>query len=174
MSSPLLGELRERRGLVYHAACAADRYESCGQFAVEASFAPDKLDEVLRGVMRLLQRQAQTTDAVDLERARNQIAVRLLRDADRPSRRMEQAALDLFSLGRVRPIAEQLERLEGVDAEAASEAFQRMLGAGIALAHDRQRRSSRGGQGERQPAVARMTRRHLKVAAIRGRLDVSD
>ena len=134
MSSPLLGELRERRGLVYHAACAADRYESCGQFAVEASFAAEKLDEVLREVMQLLQRQAQATDAVDLERARNQIEVRLLRDADRPSRRMEQAALDLFALGRVRTIAEQLERLEGVDAGATSEVFQRMLVAGVAVA----------------------------------------
>ena len=134
MSSPLLGELRERRGLVYHAACAADRYESYGQFAVEASFAPDKLDEFLRALIQLLQRQAQATDAVDLERARNQLAVRLLHDADRPSRRMEQAALDLFSLGRVRSATEQLERLEAVDATAVCSAFQRMLAAGVALA----------------------------------------
>jgi predicted Zn-dependent peptidase len=134
MSSPLLGELRERRGLVYHAACAADRYESYGQFAVEASFAPARLDEFLRALMQLLQRQAQTTDAVDLERARNQMAVRLLHDADRPSRRMEQAALDLFSLGRVRSAAEQLERVEAVDADAVCAVFRRMLAAGAALA----------------------------------------
>ena len=86
MSSPLLSELRERRGLAYHAACGADRYDAFGQFAVEASFAPDKQDEVLRELMQLLARQAQSTGAVDLERARNQLAVRLLRDLDRPSR----------------------------------------------------------------------------------------
>jgi len=134
MSSPLLGELRERRGLVYRAACAADRYESHGQFAVEASFAPAKLDEFLRALMQLLQRQAQATDAVDLERARNQLAVRLLHDADRPSRRMEQAALDLFSLGRVRSATEQLQRVEAVDADAVCGVFRRMLAAGVALA----------------------------------------
>lgn len=134
MSSPLLGELRERRGLVYHAACAADRYALCGQFAVEASVPPDKFDEFLRELATLLRRQAQATDAVDLERARNQIAVRLLRDEDRPSRRMEQAALDLFAFGRVRPAAERLARVEAVDADAVSAVFARMLDVGAALA----------------------------------------
>jgi len=134
MSSPLLSELRERRGLAYHAACGADRYDAFGQFAVEASFAPDKQDEVLRELMQLLARQAASTGAVDLERARNQLAVRLLRDLDRPSRRMEQAALDLFALGRVRPAAEQLARIDAVSATAVSAIFARMLGAGVALA----------------------------------------
>jgi predicted Zn-dependent peptidase len=134
MSSPLLSELRERRGLAYHAACVADRYESCGQFTVEASIAPDKQGEFLRELMQLLARQAQGTGAVDMERAHNQLAVRLLRDRDRPSRRMEQAALDLFALGRVRPAAERLARIEGVTAAAVSDVFQRMLGNGISLA----------------------------------------
>ncbi|HSQ71007.1 MAG TPA: insulinase family protein, partial [Rubrivivax sp.] len=134
MSSPLLSELRERRGLAYHAACAADRYDAFGQFAIEASIAPGRQDECLRELMRLLARQAASTDAVDLERARNQLAVRLLRDRDRPSRRMEQAALDLFALGRLRPAAEQLARIDAVNATAVSEVFQRMLGAGVSLA----------------------------------------
>jgi len=134
MSSPLLSELRERRGLAYHAACGADRYDAFGQFAVEASIAPDKQGEVLRELMRLLAQQAAATAAVDLERARNQLAVRLLHDLDRPSRRMEQAALDLFALDRVRPAAEQLARIDAVSAAAVSEVFARMLGAGVALA----------------------------------------
>lgn len=134
MSSPLLSELRERRGLVYHAACMADRFDLWGQFIVEASVAPDKLDECLRELMTLLARQAQATDAMDLERARNQIAVRLLRDRDRPAQRMEQAALDLFALGRVRPGEEQLARVDAVSPAAVSAVFQRMLAAGAALA----------------------------------------
>jgi len=134
MSSPLLSELRERRGLAYHAACGADRYDAFGQFAVEASIAPDKQGEVLRELMRLLAQQAAATAAVDLERARNQLAVRLLHDLDRPSRRMEQAALDLFALGRVQSGSEQLARIESVSATAISDAFQRMLGAGVSLA----------------------------------------
>jgi predicted Zn-dependent peptidase len=112
----------------------ADRYDLCGQFAVEASIALEKLDEFLRELMQLLARQAQDTVAVDLERARNQLAVRLLRDRDRPARRMEQAALDLFALGRVRPGAEQLARIEAVTACSVSEVFQRMRLAGVSLA----------------------------------------
>jgi predicted Zn-dependent peptidase len=134
MSSPLLSELRERRGLAYHAACMADRYDLCGQFAVEASIAPDKQGEFLRELMQLLRRQAQGTDAVDLERARNQLAVRLLRDRDRPSRRMEQAALDLFALGRVRAGAEQLACIDAVTAQAVSGVVQHMLDLGVSLA----------------------------------------
>jgi len=134
MSSPLLSELRERRGLAYHAACVADRYDLCGQFTVEASIAPDKLEAFLGELMQLLRRQAQVTTVVDLERARNQLAVRLLRDRDRPSRRMEQAALDLFALGRVRAATEQLARIEAVSGEAVSDVVQRMLGAGVSLA----------------------------------------
>ena len=134
MSSPLLSELRERRGLVYHADCTADRYDLCGQFVVEASVAPDKLDECLRELMNLLQRQAQATAAIDLQRARNQLAVRLLRDRDRPAQRMEQAALDLFAIGRVRPLDEQLARIDDITAAGVSMVFQRMLAAGPALA----------------------------------------
>ncbi|HSQ73481.1 MAG TPA: pitrilysin family protein [Rubrivivax sp.] len=134
MSSPLLSELRERRGLAYHAACVADRYDLCGQFTVEASIAPDKLEAFLSELMQLLRRQAAVTTVVDLERARNPLAVRLLRDRDRPSRRMEQAALDLFALGRVRAATELLARIEAVSGEAVSGVVQRMLEAGVSLA----------------------------------------
>jgi predicted Zn-dependent peptidase len=134
MSSPLLSELRERRGLAYHAACVADRYDLCGQFTVEASIAPDRLEAFLGELMQLLRRQARGTAPVDLERARNQLAVRLLRDRDRPSRRMEQAALDLFALGRVRAAPELLARIEAVSDADVSAVVQGMLDAGVSLA----------------------------------------
>ena len=84
--------------------------------------------------MNLLQRQAQATAAIDLQRARNQLAVRLLRDRDRPAQRMEQAALDLFAIGRVRPLDEQLARIDAITAARVSAVFQRMLADGAALA----------------------------------------
>jgi predicted Zn-dependent peptidase len=134
MSSPLMSELRERRGLVYYAACAADVLDLCGQFAVEASFAPDKLDAVLRELARLLVERAASIDAVDLERARNQIAVRTLRTLERPARRLEQAALDLFARGTLRSGDERVERVAGMSAEAVRAQFERMLAAGAAVA----------------------------------------
>ncbi len=133
MSSPLMAELRERRGLVYHAACAADLFDFGGQFALEAAVAPDKLDEVLRELMRLLTAQAESISAVDLERARHQLVVRAALAQERPSRRLEAAALDLFALGRVRPGEERLAQLHAVTGEQVRGVFERMLTAGVAM-----------------------------------------
>ena len=76
MSSPLLDQIRERRGLVYHADCSADVTDLCGQFVIEASTAPEHLHEYFGEVIRLLREHAATIDPVGLERARNQIIVR--------------------------------------------------------------------------------------------------
>ncbi len=134
MSSPLLDQLREQRGLAYYAACSADVLDTAGQFVVEVSTSPTQLDEALRELTRLLREQAERIDPVDLERARNQIAVRQLRALERPLRRLEDAALELFTFGRMRPPAESLARIEAVDAAALRTQFASMLGAGAALA----------------------------------------
>jgi len=134
MSSPLLAELREKRGLVYHAACNADRFEFGGQLAIEASFAPQHLDTVLGQVASLMRSQAERIETVDLERARNQVIVRLLRADERVTQRLEDAALDLFALGRVRGVAERLARVREVSGEQVRASFQRMLKAGTSVA----------------------------------------
>jgi predicted Zn-dependent peptidase len=134
MSSPLMNEIRERRGLVYYAACSADVLESCGQFVIEASTTPDKVEELLRETRRLLLAQAQELSPVDLRRARNQLAVRRLRAQERPARRVEDAALDLFVHERVRSPAELRERIEAVTADEVREVFAGMLSAPPALA----------------------------------------
>jgi predicted Zn-dependent peptidase len=134
MSSPLMTELRERRGLVYHAACSADVMDDCGQFVIEASTAPEHLGAVLDGVLRLLAQQAASITPDDLERAHNQLAVRDWRVLERPSQRLECAALDLYALGRVRPPAETLARTAAVGADEVRSVFARMLALPAALA----------------------------------------
>jgi predicted Zn-dependent peptidase len=134
MSSPLMDEIRERRGLVYYASCAAELNELSGQFVVEASTAPAQLDEFLVEVRRLLVRQAEAIAPADLERAKRQIAVRMLRVEERPVRRLEDAALDLLVYGRVRPRKETLARVEAIGADAVREVFARMQAAPAALA----------------------------------------
>jgi predicted Zn-dependent peptidase len=136
MSSPLLDEIRERRGLVYHADCSADVSELAGQFVIEASTGAEHLDEFFVEVTRLLGEHAQRIDPVSLERARNQIAVRRMRDAERPSRRLEDAALDVFVHGRVRSRAELMARIEAVGAQDVRQAFAQMLAqrASVAIA----------------------------------------
>ena len=134
MSSPLLDEIRERRGLAYYLACSADVSEIAGQFVVEASTAPEHVDEFMVEVDCLLAAQVATPRLIDLERARNQILVRRLRAAERPSRRLEDAALDLLALGRVRSSRELAERIRAVGADEVRSAFERMLRSRESLA----------------------------------------
>jgi predicted Zn-dependent peptidase len=134
MSSPLMDQIRERRGLVYYAACSADVMEVAGQFVIEASTAAEHVDEFLSEVARLLALHAERVDAVDLERARNQIAVRTLRAHEKPFRRLEDAAQDLYVHGSVRSRAELMERVQALGAQDVRAAFERMLAAGPAVA----------------------------------------
>jgi predicted Zn-dependent peptidase len=134
MSSPLLDEIRERRGLAYYVSCSADVTALAGQFVVEASTAPEHALEFLVETKRLLAVQAEAIDPVDLERARNQLAVRRLRDREHPSRRLEDAALDVLAFDRVRPQLEIAALAEAVDARAVRGAFAAMLAAPAAVA----------------------------------------
>ena len=134
MSSPLMDEIRERRGLVYYASCSADIGELSGQFVIEASTSPEQLDEFLVEVKRLLADQAASIRPDDLERARKQIAVRTLRNEERPSRRLEDAALDLFVHGRVRSRAELMARALDVSSESVRQVFARLLATPAAVA----------------------------------------
>ncbi|HEX6707762.1 MAG TPA: pitrilysin family protein [Albitalea sp.] len=134
MSSPLMAELRERRGLVYYAACSADLLSLSGEFIVESSFAPENLEPVLREVARLLVAHTRHIDPVDLERARNQIAVRRLRALHKPLRRLEEAALDEYALQRVRSPEERADRLAAVSAAQVRDAFEAMLAAPASVA----------------------------------------
>ena len=134
MSSPLMDEIRERRGLVYYASCSADIGELSGQFVIEASTSPAQAAECLGALAALLREQAEQISPDDLARAKNQIQVRRLRGLEKPGRRLEEAALDLLVLGRLRPRQEGLDRMQAVSAEQVRSAFAAMLGAGAALA----------------------------------------
>lgn len=134
MSSPLLDEIRERRGLAYHVACSADVLPWAGQFVVEAATAPEQTEALLGAVDALMQRQADRIDPVDLERARRQLTVRALRALEQPSRRLETAVQDLFTFERVRSTGEWLARLEAVSADGVRDVFQRMRTARAAVA----------------------------------------
>jgi predicted Zn-dependent peptidase len=127
MSSPLMDAIRERSALVYYAACSADVLALCGQFVIEASTAPKHLDELFSVVARLLVEHTERIDPVGLERARNQIAVRGVQARERPMRRLEDAAQDLFVHGRVRSRAELKAGVDAVTAEQLRQAFGRML-----------------------------------------------
>jgi predicted Zn-dependent peptidase len=134
MSSPLMDQLREQRGLVYYAACSADLVDSAGQFVIEASTSPRQLDDCLAALAGLLAAQAAAITPIDLERGKNQLRVRRLRGLEKTGRRLENAALDLLLLGRLRSREDWLRRIDAVTAEDVRLALASMLKQGAALA----------------------------------------
>lgn len=133
MSSPLLDSLRERRGLAYHLGASADIGPLAGEFVVDASVEPGHALELLAAVHALLAERAAAHDTAMLQRARNQLVVRTLRDAESPTRRLEQAAQDLFTLGRVRGPAEIVAALEAVPEAAVRAVFASLATAPAAI-----------------------------------------
>ncbi len=127
MSSPLLDEIRERRGLAYYTSCSADIFPLAGQFVLEAATGPEQAHEFLDAASELLRRHADAADEAGLQRARNQIAVRTLRELEQPARRMEAAAQDLFVHGRLRDTGRWLQQLRATEGAAVREVFARML-----------------------------------------------
>ncbi len=134
MSSPLMHEIRERRGLAYYTACSADVADRWGLFVIEASLMPEHVGEFFDEVGKLLVAHSRATDRVGLERARNQILVRRLQAHERPSRRLEDAAQDLFAFGRIRPRTELAAHMTAVSARQVRAVFERMLDAGPTVA----------------------------------------
>ena len=128
MSSPLLDEIRERRGLAYHVACSADILPLYGQFLIEGATAPGQAEEFLHAVHALLKHQAQSPlDEIALARARKQLQMRALRALEQPARRMEGAAQELFNFGELRDPQEQMARLQAVDATQVKAVFEHLL-----------------------------------------------
>jgi predicted Zn-dependent peptidase len=82
----------------------------------------------------LLHAHADHIDPLHLERACNQLAVRRLGVEERPFRRIEEAAQDVFVFGRVRSRAEVMGRVRAVTTQDVREAFQRMLASPASVA----------------------------------------
>jgi predicted Zn-dependent peptidase len=126
MSSPLMHEIRESRGLAYYVACSADVSLKGGQFVIEASTTPEHLDDFFAETKRLLRAQAEAVSRVDMERAHNQLAVRHLRNRERPYRVLEDAAQDLFVHGRVRSDEEVDDTIAAVGGADVRRVFEAM------------------------------------------------
>jgi predicted Zn-dependent peptidase len=134
MSSPLLDRIRERKGLAYYTHASADVLGRWGQFVIEASVAPEHLDEFCVEVRALMLELSRGVAPIHLERARNQLTVRALRSTEQPFRRVEEACLDLLFLGRVRARAQSLARLRRVSGPRVAETFEAMLAVPVAAA----------------------------------------
>lgn len=134
MSSPLLDEVRERQGLAYFVACSADVLPWAGQFVIEAATGPRQAEAFFNAVAALLLQQAERRpDPVQLARARKQLQLRTRRALEQPARRLETAAQELFTFGRLREPAEALARLEALPGAAVQRVFAGLLASPAAV-----------------------------------------
>jgi len=144
-SSPLFDQVRERMGLAYHVASGCDVGDRHGSFIIDALTTPENLPEFFKATGTLLRRHADRIDAVDLERAKNQLSVALVSSTERASRSVQRAVNQLFTFGRLVDVKETVERVESITSEEVRVVFHNMLkhtpsvaltgkGANVALA----------------------------------------
>jgi predicted Zn-dependent peptidase len=127
MSAPLVDAVRERLGLAYSVGATADMGDLHGAFMVDATTTPDKLPALTGELARLLSEQARAISATDLERARNQLRVSLVRTAERPLRMAQRCVEQLWAGQGAFTVAGGLAAVDAIDAGAVRGVFERML-----------------------------------------------
>lgn len=134
LSAPLGRRIREELGLAYDIDCHTVLRDDVGQLIIAAATAPEQVGELLEAVAAVLREQAAGVAALDLERARNGLAVDLVQAAERPLALALDAAEDLLVYGAVQPLVEQVARIEAVAAGAVEARIARLLRGDPALA----------------------------------------
>jgi predicted Zn-dependent peptidase len=127
MSSPLFTEIRENRGLVYSVGASADITETAGIFSVYAATTPENFEEYIKEVCVLLKQHTQRIDQTDLDRAKNNIAVSLMRLSESPAKLMSKVVNNIFTLGHERSLDEMLEAYNSVTIEDVKNSIATML-----------------------------------------------
>ena len=135
MSSPLMDQLRERRGLVYYAACSADVLELAGQFVIEASTSPQQLQPFFAEVVRLLLEHAagrRRGGAASARAGRSRCATCASWRSPRAGWRRPRSTCSRWAACAAAP--RRCRRLQDVSAEQVREAFATMLHGGASIA----------------------------------------
>jgi predicted Zn-dependent peptidase len=127
MSSPLFQSVREQRGLAYQIDAWTDGLEDGGVLQVTAGVSPRNLRELLKVGLEVVVGAAARIDPDDLERSRNQQAMRLARSLERPAAFAEWLGRDLLMHDRVVLPGERLAQLQAIDESALRAALTDML-----------------------------------------------
>lgn len=120
MSSRLFQEIRERKGLVYSIYSFMSFYADCGLFSIYAGTGPESAAELTPAICAEIKRLPESLNDAEIARARNQLKVATLMALESPSARCEQMAQQLLIFNRMIPVAEQVQRIEAVDAAAVA------------------------------------------------------
>ena len=118
MSSRLFQEVREKRGLCYSVYAFLNSFRDSGMVGIYAGTGADAAAELSQVVAGQMADIAETLSATEVERAKAQLRAGLLMGLERPAARAEQIASHMLSFDRVVPVAELVEELDAVDADA--------------------------------------------------------
>lgn len=134
MSAPLVDAVRERMGLAYHTESHVEQGDTWFNFIVYAVTTPDKLPQLVQATGALLREHAERMDPVHLERARNQLVVARVREAERAYAAMERAVDELFLRGEAMAPEEAIALIESITADEVRAVFAQMAATRPALA----------------------------------------
>ena len=130
MASRLFQSLRERHGLAYSVYAFADGYEQCGLVGAYIGADADKIEHASALIGKEIKDLVKTVDAQDVARARAMLRASLMMSRESPAARIESAAGQLFTYGRLRSPEELTGLLEQVSVDEVREAAQVVIASG--------------------------------------------
>lgn len=117
MSSRLFQEIREKRGLCYAIFAQPSHYSDGGWTSIYAGCGGPQIRELLDSSVDELKRAAGSVRSDEVARAKAQIRASVLMGLESPASRCQRVARGLLAHGRIRQIAEVMEKIEAVTPE---------------------------------------------------------
>ena len=134
LSSRLFDEIRERRGLAYSVYSGVSSYDDAGTFTIYAGTQPAHATQVLELIyeqLDLLLKDGITDDELDIAKGYLTGAFELgLEDT---GSRMARTAGQLITVGKVRPVAEQVARWDAVHQDDTRRVIERVLNQALTV-----------------------------------------
>ncbi|MEL7344586.1 MAG: pitrilysin family protein [Pseudomonadota bacterium] len=134
MSSRLFQEARERRGLCYTIFAQAGAYADSGMTTIYAGTSAEEIDQLASLTIDELKRAADDFSEAEIARARAQMKAGLLMGLESASSRAERLARMLAIWGRIPPIEETIDLIDGVTRDRVRDFAGEMTQGGVAMA----------------------------------------
>ena len=127
MSSRLFQEVREKRGLAYAVYSYLGHYTDGGIFGVYAGTGRDEAQGLVPLVFDEIAKLCENASDAELARARAQVKAGVMMSRESTASRCEQLARQMMVFKRPIPVAETVELIDAVDAEAVRRVGERLL-----------------------------------------------
>jgi predicted Zn-dependent peptidase len=134
MSSRLFQEIREKRGLVYSIYSYVAFYADGGLLGIYAGTGKDEVVDLVPAIAEEIAKVRSDVDEAELTRAKNQLRAATVMSLESTGSRTEQLGQQMLVFGRPIPIAEQVECIEAVDADAVKSVADRIFAGRPTLA----------------------------------------